>query len=284
MMKKILFSVLIVGAVGGTVLAATNAFFSDTETSTGNTFQAGSVDLKISDKCHYYKDGIDTYCLDEQNPTGGPQLISNWEATDLGTVHKFFNFRDIKPGDYGENTIDFKVVDNPAWMCAQFTATELENGINDPETTASDITTDKGELGKYLTFFWWIDDGDNVYETNEKILYGGPRSLVDWLALSGTSTLPLTFADSFLNWTTWPGTTPPNTLPIPGNISQYLGVGWCFGALTPTGTGLTGFTCSGVGSQNDSQSDSITADLVFTAEQFRNNPTFRCPENVSRPQ
>ena len=39
-MKKILISLAVVGAVGAVVAGATGAFFSDTETSTGNTFTA----------------------------------------------------------------------------------------------------------------------------------------------------------------------------------------------------------------------------------------------------
>ncbi|KKW20518.1 MAG: hypothetical protein UY64_C0045G0015, partial [Parcubacteria group bacterium GW2011_GWA1_51_12] len=37
----------VVAAVAVVVVGATTAFFSDTETSTGNTFTAGAIDLKI---------------------------------------------------------------------------------------------------------------------------------------------------------------------------------------------------------------------------------------------
>ena len=46
-MKKILLSLSVVAAVAVVVVGATTAFFSDTETSTGNTFTAGELDLLV---------------------------------------------------------------------------------------------------------------------------------------------------------------------------------------------------------------------------------------------
>jgi predicted ribosomally synthesized peptide with SipW-like signal peptide len=39
--------------VGALAAGATGAFFSDTETSTGNTFAAGSLDLRVDSEAHY---------------------------------------------------------------------------------------------------------------------------------------------------------------------------------------------------------------------------------------
>lgn len=252
-MKRMLLGLLTAGSVAGVAIFATNAFFSDVETSTGNTFQAGKVDLKISSQCTYNGQRSDQ--------------CGTWDSDDLGNIQspKFFNFTDVKPGDWGENTIDFSIQNNPAWMCANLNATTKE------------------KLADYLHVLWWIDDGDNVYENNgedpdEKILYGGPRTLTEWLNLGTGSVLPLTFADSYLNWRTWP-TTPGNTLAIPALDPQYLGVAWCFGSMTVTGTGTPGFTCNGAGDHNDAQGTKVVADLIFTAEQARNNPGFLCPEH-----
>ena len=46
-MKKILLSLGTIAIVGALVAGATGAFFNDTETSTGNVFTAGSIDLKV---------------------------------------------------------------------------------------------------------------------------------------------------------------------------------------------------------------------------------------------
>jgi len=52
-MKKILGSVGVLALVGALVLGATGAFFSDTETSTGNTFTAGAIDLGVDNTSYY---------------------------------------------------------------------------------------------------------------------------------------------------------------------------------------------------------------------------------------
>jgi len=48
-MKKIIISLSIMAMVAGVVIGATSAYFSDTETSTGNTFTAGTIDIKVDD-------------------------------------------------------------------------------------------------------------------------------------------------------------------------------------------------------------------------------------------
>ena len=49
-MKKILLSLIIIGAVGAVVAGVTTAYFSDTETAVGNTITAGTIDIKINDQ------------------------------------------------------------------------------------------------------------------------------------------------------------------------------------------------------------------------------------------
>ncbi len=46
-MNKILLSLAIIGIVGGTAVGLTTAYFSDTETSTGNTISAGTIDISV---------------------------------------------------------------------------------------------------------------------------------------------------------------------------------------------------------------------------------------------
>ena len=46
-MKKIIMSLAMIAAVGAIVVGATGAFFSDTETSTNNTFTAGTIDISV---------------------------------------------------------------------------------------------------------------------------------------------------------------------------------------------------------------------------------------------
>jgi predicted ribosomally synthesized peptide with SipW-like signal peptide len=251
-MNKLLVSILTIGVVSVAAFGASRAFFSDTEASNGNTFQAGTLNLTIKSECSY---------------NGSNQTCSGaWSYKDLSN-DKFFNFTDLKPGDIGENTISFNVTNN-AWMCAS-----LKDAADD------------GKLSKYLSVFWWVDtNGNNIYDSGENLLYGGPRTLTEWFNLVHGLTLPLTFADSYLNWTTWNGIyTAPNTLPIPANQEQHLGVGWCFGTIS-IGTGTNGFSCDGTNVQNDAQGGTFVGDMSFYVEQQRNNPTYRCPENVGKTQ
>lgn len=53
-MKKILLSLAIILVVGGVAWGATRSFYNDTETSTGNIFTAGSIDLKVDHLAQTY--------------------------------------------------------------------------------------------------------------------------------------------------------------------------------------------------------------------------------------
>jgi predicted ribosomally synthesized peptide with SipW-like signal peptide len=231
------------GTVGTTAIMATNAFFTDTSVSANNTFQAGNLKLQVKSQCSY-------------NGVTDAAGCGSFDWTN-GTLSKFFNFGDIKPGDYGENTISFKVLTNDAWMCASLNAGTHE------------------KLADYLQVFWWVDsNGDNLYQSGEKVLYNGAQPLSAYLAIHNP--LYLTFADKLLNWETGVA-----GQPIPGNTEKHLGVGWCFGNLT-LNTTSPGFTCDGSAVTNDPQGTKVVADLQFDISQYRNNPDFLCPEHQSR--
>lgn len=189
-MKKVLLSVLTVGAVGAIAyFGYTRAFFSDTETSKGNTLQAGALDLKIDSQAHYAglvcEDMGDTtpkfQWQDDPNdptPTTRPELIKTvckgtWSLKDLAKGDTFIDLADIKPGDGGENTISLHVFDNDAYGRVRIsnivdndvscTEPEIESGAADPECQAlafpGPLVNDKGELSKNLTYSVWLDEG-----------------------------------------------------------------------------------------------------------------------------
>ena len=287
-MKKILLSLAAIVFVGAAAAGATGAFFSDVETSTGNTFTAGALDLKVDDVQHY--DGL--VCANVGNQqvpnyawvletasttTARPELIGQpctgtWTLTDLGPSHRFFNFSDVKPGDQGENTISLHV-DNNAYACLDIGTNENnENTLLQPEIVAGDATTGPsvlvGELAQNTQIFGWLDNastsgaipGDNIWQAGEKLLFS-PTSLA---ALSATTTL--TLADG--------GTGSP----LPGGSTSYFGLGWCAGTLTISAPGS--WSCSGASMDNKSQTDSAVATVQIRAMQARNNPTFRCAPPV----
>ena len=87
-MKKIIISLSMVVAVAALVTGATIAFFNDTETSTGNIFTAGTIDLTVDSFGSTYN--------------AGDIVDSSFQAKDL-TDETFFDFEDgdLKPGDFG---------------------------------------------------------------------------------------------------------------------------------------------------------------------------------------
>ncbi len=283
-MKKLLIGILTAGAVSGVALLATNAFFSDTETSTGNILQAGALDLKIDNTCYYnglacvngFWDGV---------VKEGNACSCTWKAKDLGQGDVFFNFHDLKPGDWEEDTISLRV-DNPAWVCAQFKLTKNDDFscttpeiLDDPSCTdpAAPGNTDSfdGELAQNLHFVFWKDDGDNVLEVEEPIIRQGEGR--DILGASWA------LADS-------------NTGdPIPAGKDVFIGKAFCYGTLgldprpqndnSPVGPITnSGITCDGKPVNNASQTDLAEGDVVFNAVQARHNEDFLCnPEGTLPP-
>ena len=100
-MKKILISLSVIGAVAAIAVGGTIAYFSDTETSTGNTFTAGTIDIAVT----------------------SPQT---WQ----------YAFEDMKPSqvEYSNFTISNATGNNPVnvWKKVSNVQT-IENGINEPE-------------------------------------------------------------------------------------------------------------------------------------------------------
>src|SRR3989344_432038 len=187
-MKRIITSLGVIAAVSVMVIGGTNAFFSDRETSSGNTFASGAIDLKV-DNASYYNGNVcapDVGDIDGDNdaaeyvwqgpspyPVSGTSCTTSWEPDDLDNGHLFFDFRDLKPDDEGEDTISLEV-QNDAWACMDLTLTSNDDASsNEPELLVpgevQDDPSDEWdcELAQALQFVWWADDGDNVLEEGE---------------------------------------------------------------------------------------------------------------------
>jgi predicted ribosomally synthesized peptide with SipW-like signal peptide len=81
-MKKIIVSLSIMAMVAGVVIGATSAYFSDTETSVGNTFTAGTLDLKI-----------------DKDPDGSVFDWVNDDDSNFPVMNNFWDLSNLKPGD-----------------------------------------------------------------------------------------------------------------------------------------------------------------------------------------
>lgn len=279
--KRIIGSILTIGIVGAIGVAATTAYFSDSETSVGNTFVAGDIDLQIDNESYAIDWNIPGY----QDPIGAfvASTHTSWELTDL-TIEKFFDFVDLKPGDYGEDTISVHVGSNDAWLCAAAKITaDHDNTYVDPEleddntVNEADPQNTDGELDEEVNFAFWVDDGDNVYEVGENVFLQGPLS---GLGEAGQIALADTSGQAVLQ-----------SNPVAGGEIFYIGKYWCFGDMEstnvpqdnatnngPLGVRGTGFTCDGASVDNAAQTDVVVGDLEFYAEQSRNNESFLCSQ------
>lgn len=283
-MKQIIMSAGVIVFVAALVAGGTGAFFSDSETSTGNVFTAGAIDLTVDSQQHYNN----VVCVNgtwqlepgetadsPQYPVIGSACDGTWSATNLG-AQTFFNFADVKPGDEGENTISLHVDSNDAYACVDVSLTANDDvSTTDPETDAGDVPNTgslfDGELAQNINFFAWSDfgatlgfqgttdpgEGDNIWQANEPALFSngvGPASDV----LDGES---YTLADSTVG-------------PLAGGSTSYIGLAWCAGALDASIPGT--LTCNGGAMGNVAQTDSLVANIAFRIEQARNNPNFTC--------
>lgn len=143
-MNRILISLAIIGAVSAIVIGGTISYFSDTETSSGNTFTAGVIDISI----------------DDQNP---------WD--------KSFTMRDMKPCDI--EYITFKVQNqgsgaNPVDVYKKITVTQEDTGeVTEPECTEQGGTWDNENCNwnghsdnDDLSSVIWYDLSVEVYDSN----------------------------------------------------------------------------------------------------------------------
>lgn len=128
-MKKILASLAMIVLVSSVAVGATRAYFSDTETSTSNTFTAGSLDLKVGDQ----DDPNLTVILDDLNP--GDTKYYYWILKNTGSIA-------------GQPSIEFSAMTN------------FENGCTEPEgaldSTCGVPGEGEGELGSrpYVLAKW----------------------------------------------------------------------------------------------------------------------------------
>ena len=293
MTQRILLSLAIVVAVGGGAIASTGAFFSDTETSTGNTFTAGAIDLKVDSTQHYngnvcqpvetQEGPVYQWVGQSAYPVPGTPCDGTWSLTDLQNgVQKFFNFSDVKPGDSGENTLSLHIDSNPAWACADITVTKNDDvTCTSPENAAegSGVCENSlpfadfdGDLAQNLNFFAWLDqgvtpgfgndttgEGDNIWQAGEPPMFSnGVGPLSD--AIGGKH---YALADSTTSFG-----------PLPPGATDYIGLAWCAGTLDASVPGT--LTCDGATMGNEAQTDTAVANVTFRVEQSRNQPNFVC--------
>ena len=148
-MKKILgltiAALLVMGLIGG----GTWAYFTDVETSTGNVFTAGTLNLTA-------------------DVTGGGAVQGTVTPGDDG-VNEYITLANLKPGDSGTVTFTCTNTGNlPGTLTITSTATFAENGVNEPVTSATTPTNNDGgdgDLDEYVGV-WLTQDINSVGATD----------------------------------------------------------------------------------------------------------------------
>lgn len=145
-MIRILKSLVTIAAVAVVAVGATGAYFSDTETSTGNSFTAGTLDLNV--------DGANTNVVkfNLSNLKPGSQPTGSYTLSNVGSINGYLDIHNIA-------------------------VTDTENSCTEPEVSAGDVTcTDPGagELSSVLGLtMYWDNDGDGYYSVGDVYVYNG---------------------------------------------------------------------------------------------------------------
>ena len=257
-MKKIIISLSVIAAAAAIVIGGTTAFFSDTETSTGNTFTAGSIDLKVDNTCHFNGGS----CPEHEG------IVTTWTENDLGAIHKFFYFTDLKPGDFGEDTVSLHVHDNDAWgRLIIDNLTDSDNGCTEPELEAEQgcTPTGDGELRENLSFWVWLDQGETPGFQGKSDTGEGDNIRQE--AYEPMLITPGPIDAGGETWNLWEGLAAAYQGSdygqygmyldgrMVGSVTYYFGIGW----ELPTDVG------------NDVQSDTFVGDMILQVVQHRNN-------------
>ncbi|MFC1625786.1 hypothetical protein ACFL1Q_02010 [Patescibacteria group bacterium] len=139
--RRIMLAILVLIAVVGSTYAVTRAFFTNTETSTGNVFTVGTLDLEVGGA---NGTNVEPFVVENIGATGNISGTKVWTVNNTGTL----------PG-----RIYFKI-DN---------VLNYENGCNEPEAivdaTCLDPGPGQGEMGDVVTMYAYLDGVEKASST-----------------------------------------------------------------------------------------------------------------------
>lgn len=178
-MKKILLSALTIGVVATVAVFATNAFFSDTETSTGNTITSGTLKIEANGN-----NSSGTFTIN----MGTITALVPGDLTGSATV-TVKNIGSVNAATFGEFTlagVDGVSLDE----VLKFYNYKVEY-FNADGTPAPRWATDDPYYGEAVNQDWFIRDG----QTGLWTAVGGATLLADWVSGNGVLDVPGTAWD-----------------------------------------------------------------------------------------
>jgi predicted ribosomally synthesized peptide with SipW-like signal peptide len=141
-MNKVLLSIMTIVLVCILIGGGVYAYFSDTETSTGNTFTAGTLDLNLdSGNTNVVKFNVD-------DATPGSSGGGTWTAANVGSIDGYLDLENISVTEGIGTTTDPELADEPTGL-------------------------DTTQLGNYLLAHMFIDANNNgSWDTGETDVFG----------------------------------------------------------------------------------------------------------------
>ncbi len=305
-MNRILLSLGVIAFVGAAAAGATGAFFNDTETSTGNTFAAGDIDLQIDSVAHY--NGMvctlvgNTYHWIPESDVTLDQNMQPVADVDMNEQTEWDVFNTANPTQYPEAGTACQgtwpvgnLDENTLGMDEFFNFSDIKPGDNGENTVSVHVGSNDAWMCVSIAN---IADADNTCtepedsEVGELCTVSVPENTVngeldsnlnffawrddgDNVFESGEVALGGPVAANTLLAQSWALAESGDT-PIPGDSTQYIGLAWCAGTMSVVGNTIS---CNGSGMSNLAQTDSWGADLTFYVEQSRNNPNFLCNQD-----
>ena len=166
-MKRILVSLMTMALVSALVGGGIYAYFNDTETSTGNTFTAGTLDLNL--------DG------------GNTNVVK-------------FTVDDVKPGDSSGGTWTVANVGNiPGYLDLESIGVSEAIGTTTEPELADEVPpgTDTAQLGNYLMVHIFIDANNNgSWDMGETDIFGTDAAPAAISGIAGSYALDLSLTAS----------------------------------------------------------------------------------------
>jgi predicted ribosomally synthesized peptide with SipW-like signal peptide len=170
--KKILISLMTIAMMAALIGGGVFAYFNDVETSTGNTFTAGTLDLNL--------DG------------GNTNVVK-------------FTVSNVKPGDSGGGTWTVANVGSIAGYLdlESISVSEAIGTTTDPELASEPTHVDTTQLGNYLMVHMFIDANNNgSWDTGETHILGTDAAPVAINTIASSYALDLGLAASGTNYIT----------------------------------------------------------------------------------
>ncbi len=192
-MKKTLFTVMAVALCLG-LMGGAFAYFSDVETSTGNTFTAGTLDLVLSDLGETDQNGVSATWVSPANwAPGGPEVVAELTMKNIGSIGGIFGL--VRGINLDEADNGYNEAEGPSSL----------NNIADHIYLTTLSYTEYGVYYDVLGYFTTVF-GDGIAPLTLKEFATSPYSMVFWIGA-------------------WP---PPDYLPAGSTRVEKIKLGFTF--------------------------------------------------------